>query len=80
MEGMSLRAWIVLGRLATDECLRERFASEAARALEDLLAQGLELSPVEIAALVALDPRALERFAAALDPRLQKASLTGGSK
>lgn len=70
---------IVLGRLATDEELRERFATEAGRALEDLLAQGLELSPLEKAALLSLDPRVLESFAAALDPRLQKASL-GGAK
>lgn len=70
---------IVLGRLATDEGLRERFACGADGALADLQAQGLELSPVERAALVALDPRILESFAAALDPRLQKASL-GGAK
>ena len=72
---------IVLGRLATDEALRERFATGADRALEDLQAQGLELSPAEQAALVSLDPHVLERFAAALDPRLQKVSLTrGGSR
>jgi hypothetical protein len=68
---------IVLGRLATDEKLRERFASGADGALQDLQAQGFELSPVERAALRALDPRILESFAAALDPRLQKAALGG---
>jgi hypothetical protein len=66
---------VVLGRLATDEGLRERFAAAAARTLAELIDQGLELSSVERAALEELDRRALERFAAALDPRLQKALL-----
>jgi hypothetical protein len=66
---------VVLGRLVTDEVLRERFAAGAGRALEELMHQGVELSPVERAALTVLDARALERFAAALDPRLQKAAL-----
>jgi hypothetical protein len=36
---------------------------------------GIELSPVELAALEALDPRAIQRFAQAVDTRLQKAEL-----
>jgi hypothetical protein len=67
---------IVLGRLATDEALRGRFAAQGRRMLEELIEQGLELSAVERAALEALDRKALERFAAALDPRLQKAAMT----
>jgi hypothetical protein len=67
---------IVLGRLATDEALRKRFAVGAAQALQELFAQGLELSPVERAALECLDPAALAEFAAALDTRLQKACLS----
>jgi hypothetical protein len=68
---------IVLGRLATDEALRERFRESPASVLRELIALGLELSPVERAALVALDGSALHRFASALDPRLQKAPLLG---
>jgi hypothetical protein len=66
---------IVLGRLATDETLRGRFATHGRRMLEELIDQGLELSAVERAALEALDWRALDRFAAALDPRLQKVAI-----
>jgi hypothetical protein len=69
---------IVLGRLATDEGLRSRFAASAGAALAELVAQGLDLSPVERAALQALPAEALERFASALDARLQKAELGGG--
>ena len=67
---------IVLGRLATDEALRGRFATQARHTLEELIGQGLELSAVERAALEALDPTALGRFAASLNPRLQKATLS----
>jgi hypothetical protein len=66
---------IVLGRLATDEAMRRRFREAPATALRELLAMGLELSPVELAALESLDAAALHRFAQALDPRLQKATL-----
>ena len=66
---------VVLGRLATDEALREKFLAASRRTLEDLIAQGLELSAVERAALEGLDRAALDQFAAALDPRLQKALL-----
>jgi hypothetical protein len=66
---------VVLGRLATDEALREKFLAAARRTLEELIAQGLELSGVERAALEGLDRAALDQFAAALDPRLQKALL-----
>ena len=66
---------IVLGRLATDEAMRRRFREAPAQALRELLALGLELSPVELAALEKLDPAELHRFAQALDSRLQKAEL-----
>jgi hypothetical protein len=66
---------IVLGRLATDEAMRQRFHSSPAQALRELIAMGLELSSVELAALQSLDPSAVHRFAQALDPRLQKAVL-----
>jgi hypothetical protein len=66
---------IVLGRLATDEAIRHRFRQSPALALRELMALGLELSPVELAALEALDPSAIQRFAQALDARLQKAVL-----
>jgi hypothetical protein len=39
------------------------------------MALGLELSSVELSALEATDPSAIQRFAQALDARLQKALL-----
>jgi hypothetical protein len=66
---------IVLGRLATDEALRKRFRQAPAVVLKELMALGIELSPVELGTLESLDPSAVHRFAQALDPRLQKASL-----
>jgi hypothetical protein len=75
-ESMSHRGVeIVLGRLATDEAMRRRFRQSPSAALRELLALGIELSAVELAALQSLDPSALSRFAQALDPRLQKAML-----
>jgi hypothetical protein len=66
---------IVLGRLATDEAARRRFHQAPATALRELIAMGVELSPVELSALESLDLSAVQRFAQALDPRLQKALL-----
>ena len=62
----------VLGRLATDPALRRRFAGDAADALRGLMAEGCDLTPVEIDALSSLDSRALDAFAAALDARLRR--------
>jgi hypothetical protein len=66
---------IVLGRLATDVVARRRFREAPRAALRELVAQGIELSPVEIAALESIDPDAVGGFARALDPRLRKAVL-----
>jgi hypothetical protein len=71
---------VVLGRLATDASARRRFQEEPNAALRELAALGLELSAVELAALAALDPAAVSRFAQALDPRLQKAVLVSVSE
>ena len=71
---------IVLGRLATDEEMRRRFRSSPTQALRDLVAVGLELTAVELAALQSLDPSAVHRFARSLDPRLQKDGLEAGSR
>jgi hypothetical protein len=66
---------IVVGRLATDEALRARFRQAPSEVLGELTEIGLELSAVELAALQALDPAALQQFATRLDGRLQKAAL-----
>jgi hypothetical protein len=66
---------IVLGRLATDEAVRRRFLEAPHAALRELTEMGLELSAVELLALQSLDAAAVQRFAQAVDPRLQKAVL-----
>jgi hypothetical protein len=66
---------VLIGRLATDEPLRRRFAANAREVLRLLESEGFRFSPVEAAALVRLEPATLDDFATALDPRLQKASL-----
>jgi hypothetical protein len=65
----------VIGRLATDEAFRRRFAKSREAALAEAVAGGLELTPVEQRALLALDMCACERFAGRLDPRIQKISI-----
>ena len=65
----------MLGRLATDEAVRHRFRQAPAQTLRELIASGIELTPVELAALESLDGYAVNRFAQALDPRLRKAVL-----
>ena len=65
----------VVGRLATDETLRRRFQADRAAVLDELVAQGLQLSPVERRVLLELDCGACERFAERLDPRIQKVDL-----
>lgn len=65
----------VLGRLATDAETRRRFRLAPVATLQELVALGLELTPIEMDALRGLDPAALQQFARALDQRLQKAML-----
>jgi hypothetical protein len=66
---------VLIGRLATDEEFRARFAADRRSALEEFVATGHALTPAERSALEATDIRRCEQFADAIDPRLQKASL-----
>lgn len=65
----------VIGRLATDEAFRRRFAEDRPALLAELAAAGVELTGCERRALEGLDVSAAGRFAAALDPRIQKCDL-----
>jgi hypothetical protein len=68
----------VLGRLATDEAFRRRFAADPGTVLQEMArCCGGELNECEVEALSALDPEALAAFAEALDPRIQKSDLKG---
>jgi hypothetical protein len=66
----------VIGRLATDEEFRLRFEAGRETAIEEMIAGGFLLTPVEQRALADLDLDACKRFAGRIDPRLQKISLT----
>ena len=66
----------IIGKLATDEEFRHRFETDPARTVLELVDHGLCLTPAELSALVATDVTKCERFAADIDPRLQKASLS----
>lgn len=62
----------IIGVLATDEGLRRRFATDPPGTLREMIERGLELTECERWALARLDRRELERFAEAIDARLQK--------
>ncbi len=68
---------MLIGRLITDERFRAEFLAAPERTLMELADHGLDLSKTEIAALVNTDSTVWARAADALDPRLQKVSLTG---
>src|SRR5262245_13798551 len=63
---------MVIGRLATDEAFRGRFEATPEAALDELIAAGLPLTPVERRALLEIDAAACARFATRLDARLLK--------
>jgi len=65
----------LIGRLITDEELRAAFLRRPEVVLHELRERGFELSPTELAALVATSREMWQRAAELLDPRLQKASL-----
>jgi hypothetical protein len=66
---------MLIGRLITDEQFRTAFLNDAEGTLAQLCERGFELTPTEIAALVATDRSLWDHAAASIDPRLQKASL-----
>jgi hypothetical protein len=66
---------ILVGCLVTDEEFRRRFVAEPHETIRLMRRRGLELTTAEVDALMASPIAVWERLAAALDPRLQKASL-----
>ncbi len=65
----------LIGRLATDEAARDSFRVAPAKTLGELAGGSRELTSVERDALSTIDPDVLERFAEAIDPRLQRMRL-----
>lgn len=66
---------ILLGRLATDTALRQRFLRNPENLLATLRDEGLELSALELHALRLIDADAIQTFAGTLDRRLRKTNL-----
>jgi hypothetical protein len=62
----------IIGKLVTDEGFRRRFLADASTELDALQRRGCELTPVELQALQALDPSAIQAFAGLIDRRLVK--------
>ena len=69
----------VIGRLATDEGYRRRFVAHPEETLRESMEAGCDLTLCEQRALLALDADSIERFADAIDPRLQKCDCQGGT-
>ena len=70
----------VIGKLATDEGFRRRFLEDAVGALDEVRKLGVELTPVEVQALAAMDQDVIRSFASGIDQRLQKVDLTSNGK
>jgi aryl-alcohol dehydrogenase-like predicted oxidoreductase len=66
---------ILIGKLFTDEELRETFERDPHSVLRQLQDEGLELSSLELHALRSLSPAGVSGLADVIDRRLQKASL-----
>jgi hypothetical protein len=64
----------LLGRLATDPAMRQRFVEDPSGVLRELTDQGYELTPVEIEALASTDGNAIRSFADSLDRRIRRAA------
>jgi len=67
---------MLIGRLITDERFRAEFLNNPEGTLIALCDRGLDLTSIEIAALVGTDPVLWAQAAELLDPRLQKASFS----
>lgn len=65
----------LIGRLLTDDALRESFLASPEESVRSFLVEGWELTAIERAALVTLDHATLSALAERLDPRIRKASL-----
>ena len=70
---------LVIGQILTDEDLRRRFIGAPAETLAAIREQGLELTRLEIQALIDTEPGVWARAARRIDRRLQRCSLIAES-
>jgi len=68
---------VLVGRLVTDEAFRSAFRADPVATLIRFAESGYDLTALEIAAMRATPADLWERVAERVDPRLQKASLSG---
>ena len=66
---------ILIGKLVTDEDFRDAFNRDPRGTLMEAAAWGLDLSAIEVTALLSTKKCLWDRMACELDSRLQKASL-----
>jgi hypothetical protein len=66
---------LLIGQIVTDEDLRRRFIAAPAETLAAIRDQGLDLTRLEVQALIDTQPGMWEMAAQAIDPRLQRCSL-----
>jgi len=66
---------VVIGRLATDETLRARFAADPAAMLHSMREAGVDLNLAEIKALIEMPAESWAAIASWVHPRLQKIAL-----
>jgi putative modified peptide len=62
----------MIGRLVTDEAFRRRFTEDPIEALMEIAESGVELTGLEVRALLTIDTRLARMLAEAIDPRIQK--------
>ena len=67
---------LLIGQIVTDEDLRRQFIAAPEETLAAVRAQGLELTRLEIQALIDTEPSVWEMAARTIHPRLQRRSLT----
>jgi hypothetical protein len=66
---------LLIGQIVTDEDLRRRFIAAPAETLAALREQGLDLTRLEVQALIETVPSLWEMAARTIHPRLQRCSL-----
>jgi hypothetical protein len=65
---------LIIGRLLTDEDLRQEFLDQPRETLAALREQGFELTQWEVDGLIQTDPELWAAVAPLIDPRLQRCS------
>ena len=70
---------VLIGRLITDEAFRDAFLANRVLTLQAFVEAGHELTPVEVSAIHATPATLWRVVANQIDPRLQRAKLSGNA-